>query len=300
MSNRFLIVVADDYGIGPETSRAILELAEQNRITATVLMVNSPFAEVAVGDWERSGRPMELGWHPVLTMDPPVLPASLVPSLVRRDGCFYSLGKFIQRAFLKRLRPSEIEAELLAQYQRFIDMVGHPPSVVNSHQHTQIFEPVGQILLKILGRQKPLPYVRRIREPWSMLRQIPGARVKRAFLSAHGRKLSDLRDHHQFPGNDWLAGTTDPPFVKDPEFFRRWLTRVPGRVIELACHPGYLDRTIVGRDCTEHDGLLQRRVDEMHLLSQPDFLNVCREAGFKLIAPTDLIRESRRGSSYAA
>ena len=58
---RYLIVTADDYGIGPETSRGILELSLQGRLTATVLLVNSPHVEPAVQAWQQAGRPVQLG-----------------------------------------------------------------------------------------------------------------------------------------------------------------------------------------------------------------------------------------------
>ena len=61
---RQLVVVADDFGIGPETDRGILELGAAGRVTSTVLLVNSPFAEPAIAAWNRAGRPIELGWHP--------------------------------------------------------------------------------------------------------------------------------------------------------------------------------------------------------------------------------------------
>ncbi len=54
-ATRFLVVIADDYGIGPETSRAILELAARKVVTGTVLLVNSPHAEGAVRAWRQSG-----------------------------------------------------------------------------------------------------------------------------------------------------------------------------------------------------------------------------------------------------
>ena len=44
-ATRFLLVTADDYGIGPETSRAIRELGSLGTVTSTVFLVNSPFAE---------------------------------------------------------------------------------------------------------------------------------------------------------------------------------------------------------------------------------------------------------------
>ncbi len=64
---RYLIVNADDFGIGPDTSKSILELASAGLITSTVLLVNSPHAEEAVRRWRQMGRIVELGWHPCLT-----------------------------------------------------------------------------------------------------------------------------------------------------------------------------------------------------------------------------------------
>ncbi len=78
----------------------------------------------------------------------------------------------------------------------------------------------------------------------------------------------------------------------------RWLTRVPGRVVELACHPGYHDPTLIGRDCNGDDEFLQRRIDELHLLRQPSFADACRRAGFSLRAPATLL--SDRGLYHAA
>src|SRR5262245_10220496 len=71
---RFLVVIADDDGIGPQTSRAILELAARGIVTGTVLLVNSPYAADAVRNWRQSGAGMEIGWHPCLTLDAPVAP----------------------------------------------------------------------------------------------------------------------------------------------------------------------------------------------------------------------------------
>jgi predicted glycoside hydrolase/deacetylase ChbG (UPF0249 family) len=297
---RYLLVIADDFGIGPATSQGILQAAARGAVTGTVLLSNSPHAGPAVAAWRKAGEPLELGWHPCLTMDPPLLPAGRVPSLVGPDGCLWPLGRFLTRWALGLLRPAEIEAELRAQYQRFHDLVGRPPRVINSHQHTALFSPVGDILLGILKKQRPRPYVRRVQEPAAMLARIPGARVKRALLDAFGRRVTRRQACAGFPGNDWLAGTTDPPWVKDPDFFVRWLSAVPGRVVELACHPGHLDSTLIGRDCTATDGLLQRRADELRLLLDPSFAAVVRRAGFTALTPAEFLDHWPRGRAYAA
>jgi predicted glycoside hydrolase/deacetylase ChbG (UPF0249 family) len=297
---RYLIVTADDFGIGPATSRGILYLAERGLVTTSVLLVNSPHAESAVRDWRQAGRPFEMGWHPCLTIDAPVLPPDLVPSLVGPDGRFGTLGSVMKRLALGRISAGEVRAELQAQYRLFLDLVGRVPTVVNSHHHVQIFPLIGNALLDLLCEQYPRPYVRRIRESWSMLSRVPGARVKRAFLSLLGNRNARRQASMGFPGNDWLVGVTDPPCVSDPHFLARWLTRVSGRVVELTCHPGYLDETLIGRDCTPDDGMLQRRVRELHLLQEAPFRGACRRGGWTLAAPAALAGPRIGGRADAA
>src|SRR5262245_49390862 len=162
---RALVVVADDFGMGPATSQGILDLAARGLVTGSVLMVNSPHAEAGVRAWRQAGCPMELGWHPSLTSDRPILPPDRVPSLVKPDGSFYSLGLFMKWLFLGRIEAEEVHAELRAQHERFRELVGHPPTLVNSHQHVALFGVVGPVLLDVLEWRRPLPYVRCVREP---------------------------------------------------------------------------------------------------------------------------------------
>ncbi|HTK74653.1 MAG TPA: ChbG/HpnK family deacetylase [Gemmataceae bacterium] len=285
---RNLVVVADDFGIGPETSRGIVELAVERRITATVLLTNSPYAADAVTAWNRAGRPIELGWHPNLTLDSPILAASKVKSLVDGTWRFHSLGAFLSRACTGRLRPREVAAELRAQYERFIELVGRPPTLVNSHQHVALFGPVGGALLEILQDQVPRPFVRRVREPATMLWRIPGAKIKRAVLSRRGNRLARRSERLGFPGCDVLCGITDPVWTADEAFYSRWLRLVPGETVELACHAGYRDGTLIGRDVAMDGAGVMRRVHELHLLRAPSFAEACHAAGFRLMAPGEL------------
>jgi chitin disaccharide deacetylase len=297
---RYLTVIADDFGIGPATSRGILDLAARGVITGTVLLVNSPYAPEAVRAWRRGGAALEVGWHPCLTMDPPVSRAGEVPSLVGPDGCLWPLRSFLPRLLAGLIRPREIEHELRAQYARFRELTGAPPGLVNSHQHVALFPPVGRLLCAVLAGCRPRPLLRRVREPWAMLARVPGARLKRAVLSCLGRVESRRQERAGLPGQEWLAGITDPPWVQDPDYFVRWLSQVPGRDVEVACHPGYRDLTLIGRDCGPDDGLLQRRVDELELLLRPSFPDACREAGFALVSPSEWLARRTEGVRHAA
>ncbi len=291
---RQLVVVADDFGIGPATDRAILELATCGRITSTVLLVNSPHAPAAVAAWNKAGRPVELGWHPALTIDRPVLPVGQVPTLVNDAGEFWPLGSFLRKVALKQLNPAEIVAELAAQLYRFRELVGGPPRLVNSHQHVSLFPPVTASLHTVLTSRGERPFVRRVREPWRMLRQIPGARIKRTVLNFLGRHQAKSLARSGFPGCDWLAGITDPGFVTDSDFHTRWLSRIPGNTVELACHPGYHDLTLIGRDCSADNEWLVRRVREMELFQRPELPEAIREAGFTLVPASYAGRQGTR------
>ncbi len=112
--SRVLLVVADDFGIGPATTAGILHLARQGIVTASVMLVNSPYAADAVTAWRRGGKPMDLGWHPNLTLDSPILPPAQVPSLVDADGKFWPLPHFLRRWLLGRMDRRDIAAEFRA------------------------------------------------------------------------------------------------------------------------------------------------------------------------------------------
>src|SRR5262249_37195015 len=172
----------------------------------------------AVRRWRQQGSLLEIGWHPNLTLDSPLAQPAQVPSLIRADGSFWRLGDFLKRWLLGRLAANEIELELRLQLRRFTELVGLAPTFVNCHQHIGLFAPIGEILLRILGEMNVKPYVRRIGEPWQVIRSLGGARVKRACLGWLGRRLSRMQAAQGFPGNDWLAGITKPKCVLDPAF----------------------------------------------------------------------------------
>jgi predicted glycoside hydrolase/deacetylase ChbG (UPF0249 family) len=293
---RGLVVVADDYGIGPESSRGILELGMEGRLSATVLLVNSPYAEPAVESWRRAGRPVALGWHANLTLDAPLLPAEQVPSLVGPDGRFWPLSAFLGRVLLGKLRPSEVAAELTAQWHRYVNLVGRHPPLVNTHHHVALFPPVGDSLIDLLSRQSPLPFFRRVQEPAAVLWAVPGARFKRSVLAILGRRFARRTQRLGFPGSDYVLGTADPRCLRDDAFWTRWLKQVPGRNVELVCHPGYLDPTLAGRACRLGDGQAERRVRELQLLRRGSFTEARRAAGFQIMRPSSMDEWSSRAA----
>ena len=104
MALRRLLVIADDFGIGPKTSEGIIHCANSGHsISGTVLLVNSQFAEHAMALLKSSKCNLLVGWHPNLTLDKPVLHPSKVSTLVDREGTFFPLKVFIQSGCLALL-----------------------------------------------------------------------------------------------------------------------------------------------------------------------------------------------------
>jgi predicted glycoside hydrolase/deacetylase ChbG (UPF0249 family) len=297
---RHLLVIADDFGIGLQTSRGILDLAARGLVTGTVLLANSTYAPASVATWRRMGAPADLGWHACLTLDKPVAPPGSIASLVDFDGNFWPLGKFVRRLCTGRIRSEHIYAELFAQYRRFVELVGRPPRLVNSHQHVALFKSVGDILIEVLKQSTQPTYVRRVREPWSLLRAVSGARRKRLFLRMLGPGSARRFDRAGYAGADCFAGLSQPAQAAQTEYLSRWLSHAPGQTVELMCHPGHLDPSLAGRDGTAPGGSQPWRVHEYHRLSDPRFAEACERARFRRMRPSEWLDWQRREQAHAA
>jgi predicted glycoside hydrolase/deacetylase ChbG (UPF0249 family) len=289
MDARTLVVVADDFGIGPATSRGIIRLCRSGVVTGTVLLVTSPFAAQAAEHWRGAALDADLGWHPCLTLDAPILPAREVPTLVDRDGRFHRLGGFLRRLMLGRIDVGQVADEFSAQLDRFRALTGSWPATVNAHHHVQVFTSIGAALRGVLAARGLRPYLRQVRESAGTLLGVPGARRKRAALTTWGRREGRRQAADGFAGNDWLLGIADPSCVHNPDFFVNWLRAAPRRgVVELTCHPGDFDDTLLGRDATPGDGNVERRPAELAGLKSPAFAEAVARGGFRLTRPTEV------------
>src|ERR1019366_8996268 len=115
-SSLSLIVTADDFGIGLQTSKGIIQAHLHGPVTATSLMS-------ITGDHVRASIPLladapnlDVGLHLVLTRcgEKPVM-ARQSSGLVDRDGEFFSNGKLWIRAFAGKLNQLAVADEIAAQ-----------------------------------------------------------------------------------------------------------------------------------------------------------------------------------------
>ena len=198
------------------------------------------------------------------------------------------------------VRDAELFAELSAQYRRYVDLVGTVPLNVNGHHHVHIFGPVRRALLELMQHQYPRPYLRRVQEPWRTLWSVPGIRLKRWLLSSMGSRSAFEQAQAGYLGADWLLGITDPSYVEASDFFVRWLTRAPGDVVELMCHPGHDDVTLLGRDATPTNGQRERRVHEWYRMLSAGYLEAVKANGFEMVRAQELVQADQSSRQRAA
>src|SRR5438309_3622641 len=143
-----LIVTADDFGLTESVNQGIIEAHCRGIVTSTSLMANGGAFDDAVAR-AREAPGLGVGAHLNLTQGPPVTRATLVRSLVHRDGEMsigpIALGKKIATG---KVRLGEVELELRAQIEKILN-AGIELTHFDGHKHIQLLPGVFDIVLKL-------------------------------------------------------------------------------------------------------------------------------------------------------
>src|SRR6266487_6543297 len=214
---KYLIVNADDFGASRGINRGILEAHQRGILTSTSLLVNTAWSREAA-ELSRSAPEMSIGLHADLRDE--------LKETAADPG--------------RRLRD-----ELEKQFSRFEELMGRPPTHLDSHHNLH-------------------------RDP----RALP------AFLDLaikHGlplREHSPARYFSKFYGQ-W-GGQTHLEQISVESLARMLETEVGEGITELSCHPGYLDADFSSGYSTE-------RETELRTLCDPLIRRVLAEQSIQLI-----------------
>lgn len=275
-----LIVNADGFGFTFGNNRAILEVLEHGFIRSVSVNVTWPAVDevsVLVRDFPH----VSVGIHLNLSVGPPVLPASEVPSLVGPDGEFHGPA-FRRLATRGRLDVDEMKQELRAQiavlrdrgvrithwdshqgrhlYPGFFEAVlevAREESILATRTHTYhlVFQP-GWRALRVAGYY--------LRHPAQVLTHVIAARRMRQARRA-GMRMPDRRLIIKAMGLD---------AVHRPECWSALLETMPDGWNMTECHPGYVDE-----DLRRYSNLLATRECERDLFADPQWTRRAEEAG---------------------
>ena len=137
----FLVVNADDGGLAESTDDAILRCAAKGVVRAASVVAAGPTAARFVARAKDVG--LELGLHVNLTEGPAL--AGPAPTLTDAAG---RLRGPKDAVWVRTLDGAEVRAEVLAQWQRLLEL-GAEPTHVDGHNHVHVMPVVREALLEL-------------------------------------------------------------------------------------------------------------------------------------------------------
>ncbi|MBM6592420.1 ChbG/HpnK family deacetylase [Microvirga pudoricolor] len=273
---RPVVLCADDFGLTDGISRAIVELAEGGRVSATGAMTNMP-------GWRRNAASLQglkgrigIGLHLNLTVGEPLAP---MPG-VAPGGALLPLGRLLRGTFLRSLPVSELKEEIGRQVDAFEQVHGAAPDFVDGHQHVHVLPGIRQALLEVLV-SRGYPGRVWLRDPTDAVTSILKRAVSagkaltvQALASGFRREaeVAGFETNRGFSGFSPLEDETDAGLV-----IRAAFERVGPKPL-IMCHPGYVDDELRALD-----PVVESRAAERAFLASFGFEKFLSGKGFALV-----------------
>jgi len=217
---KYLIVNADDFGASHGIDRGIIEAHQRGVLTSTSLLVNAT-ASGEAAELSRSAPDLSVGLH-----------ADLRSELNANAG------------------PARLRGALEAQLARFEELLGRPPTHLDSH-HNVHRDPRALPEFLDLAREQGLPL----------------------------REHSAVRYFSKFYGQ-W-SGKTHLEQISVESLARMLEMEIKEGFTELSCHPGYVDPDYSSGYSTEREA-------ELRALCDPRIRQALAEQAIQLVSYHDL------------
>lgn len=249
MKLKKLIVNADDFGLTEGNTIAHILCHEDGILTSTTLMVNMPFAPLAVALAKKHPK-LGVGLHLTLTMGRPVLEGA--KSFTDENGNFRKKGTYENG--LPVVDEEELYAEWKAQMEKFIKMMGKKPTHIDSHHHVHL-------------QDNLLPIAKRLAKEYDLPMRLRPQTDKTNY---------DYEVALMLPG--FYDDTAKPSYFTE-NTFGIW----DEEIIEVMCHPAFIDQRLIDISsyCTE-------RANELQTIRDPEVKKWVKESGVELITFADL------------
>jgi predicted glycoside hydrolase/deacetylase ChbG (UPF0249 family) len=216
---KYLIINADDFGYAEGVNRGIIAAHEHGIVLSTSLMVDMPAAREAA----------------MLAKAHPQLGVGLHFTVTDNNGS--AVDPFDLTA---------IKTKLNRQYERCCELLGRPPTHVDSHHHVHLRKELTPLFAE-----------------WARKRNLPV------------RSLGSVSYNGSFYGH-WYDEEWRPhpaPELISIKNLEKILRELPDGATELSCHPAYLSSDLRSSYATEREIELATLVDP-HMLTVIDELEI--------------------------
>jgi hypothetical protein len=280
-----VILCADDYGISPGVSKAILRLVDCGRVSAVSCMMTEPEIQEDLKHLDAHNEHIDIGLHLVLTESAPLSSLSPASGLVDASNRMPGLGTLVRRAYCGSLDAAGLEREIRTQIDRFSELTGRFPAFVDGHQHVQqlagIREALGTVLEEadntttFYCRCAGLP-------PGALLQSVfclsPRAALRNAVIAAPAASTRSVYHTHRIRHNRYLLGVYDvEEEMGFADVFSFYLSLEPAPEDIFLCHPGKVDDVLRRRD-----PLLEAREDVLSILESEQTIDIMERYGVAL------------------
>ncbi len=220
---------------------------------------------------------LEVGLHLVLSGGE--RPLTKATGLVDRVGRFHALSGLALRAWARKLDRGAVLAEIAAQAEMFLKLVGRRPAYVDCHHHAHQFPTVRDALVEAV-RAGLLPAMTRLTlEPLEMSAVASGGAVRARRLVARrfGAGARGVFAEAGLTVNQFYFGMLSKVDLACDFPWRGYFEHWPAEgVVEWVVHPGRVDATLAGRDT-----YVAERVKELEALTAEGSRAVWEIAGWR-------------------
>ncbi len=249
-----MILCADDFGISPGVSQAILELSETKKIDATSVMLNFPEVKPYLFRLRDLKDQIKIGWHVTLTGARPLSPLAANSGLVDAQGNFFGWKVLYRLASKDLIDRSDLKNELIYQWEKFEEDLGFSPHFIDGHHHAHQYPGIRETLLEVVEQKlssRKIP----IRSTgfsnlWiaKLLLRQPALGSRNAGLSWSGRSMKAFLKGRGIPSNRYLLGSYNPTEDTFKSIYQIYKNLGPNSDDIFYCHPGHPDAQLAARD----------------------------------------------------
>lgn len=262
-----LLVQGDDYGFTKAVTLGIIEGIDHGILRNTGMFTNMPAAKLAA-ELMKGREHVCFGIDFNLVSGRPVSDPKEVPHLVDENGEFIRSGVRIkdprwqsEQGRREMFPYAEVEKEIRAQYNKFIELTGQKPGYL--HGHSISYETYNEAI-SALSKETGVPYSKEIREKFNFAgMKRPSGPIKKEF-DPIAQLNKDTKAMALNSSKELLAA----------------------EYASIGGHPGYIDDELLGLTT-----LSLERCKDLEMLTSDEIKNWVKENNIELITYYDLIKE---------
>lgn len=272
-----IVLNADDYGLSAGIDEGIVRLLDAGRLSGVSVMTTGPLWVTHAAALRPFAAAADIGLHFALTETP------TERTELRKHGRPFTFGEVQRLAWLRQLPRDVLADELARQWTRFVDVFGHPPAHIDSHQHVHQLPRIRGAVLQFV-QQLPAaqrPYVRTCYDRRAVIWARGVDRTRALAFSWAGTHLHRSLRRHGLRTNDGFSGVYDfRPRAGYRPCFQRFLRGARNTTI-LICHPALPGKSTPG------DPIAAARAMEFDYLASADALADAAAAGVRWVRFAD-------------